>query len=256
VKLKAQIVELKAFLLNRNPNQHRVFSDSQIHRAEVKLDLTRKAATTTADKAFLPHNLNLRHMYFNCNYPLGIADISAEDMIDSDKAVFFLEMTNRDYGKTVRGCRCDEQGVYNKGSEKVNVLIGISGDPNNPMRWIDQWTGEGTTLVIYYRFICRVCDDLDQNFPGRSFCFTMDNLNSHKNPIILTEIVRRGHKYIFRAPYWAVDGAVEYVFNTMHTLLLMHYNELSTIDDLKNKLNQIFGNIPSFLPYFHHVGMV
>jgi len=249
---KSQLVEVKAFLYIRNQNNNNnniPFSDSQILRAEERLDLTRKAASTTAAKAFLPCNLQLRHMYFHNNYPLGIADINTDDMIDSDEAGFFLESTNRGYGKTVRGDRCDEEGAYDKCSEKLNVLCGICCDRNNPMRWIDTWTGEGTTIIKYYTFISRICDDLDNNYPGRSFCFTMDNLNSHKHPLVLNEILNRGHKCVFRAPYWAVDGAIEYVFNTMNTMLMIHYNELRTIGDLENN-NSVNSSKSSQVPFF------
>jgi len=176
---KAQLAEVKAFLFTRNQNNNDdPYSDSQIHRAETKLDLTRKSASTTAAKAYLPKNLQLRHMYFNCNYPLGIADIQTDDIIDSNEAGFFLESSNRRFGKTVRRDRCDEEGAYDKCSEKLNTLCGICGDRNNPMRWIETWIGEGTTIIRYYNFIVRICDDLALNDPGRSFCFTMDYLNA------------------------------------------------------------------------------
>jgi transposase len=32
-----------------------------------------------------------------------------------------------------------------------------------------------------------------------------------------------GHRYLFRAPYWSVDGPIEYVFNTIHTHLLSYF---------------------------------
>ena len=149
VSPKAQLAEVKAFLFTRNQNNNfNPYSDSQILRAEVKLDLTRKAASTTAAKAYLPRNLQLRYMYFNCNYPLGIADIQTDDIIDSNEAGFFLESSNRGFGKTIRGDRCDEEGAYDKCSEKMTVLCGICGDRHNPMRWIETWTGEGTTIII------------------------------------------------------------------------------------------------------------
>ena len=47
----------------------------------------------------------------------------------------------------------------------------------------------------------------------------MDNLNSHKKPMILNMIHNAGHDYVFRAPYWPADGTVEYVFNTIQTCL-------------------------------------
>ena len=99
-----------------------------------------------------------------------------------------------------------------------------------------------------------ILDDLEARYPGRSFCFTKDNLNVHKNPAVIFEIINRGHRIVFRAPYWAVDGAIEYVFNTIHTGLLTYYNEISTMDELLNSSLLIFGYIPSFRPYFQHVG--
>ena len=118
VRPKSQIIEVKAFLFNRDPIGNLPFSNSQIHRAETSLDLTRKAASTTAMKAYLPHNLQLCHNYFHCNYSLGIADQDTDDMIDLDEMGLFLESSNRNHGKTVRGTRCDQAGVYNRG-EKI-----------------------------------------------------------------------------------------------------------------------------------------
>ena len=82
----------------------------------------------------------------------------------------------------------------------------------------------------------------------------MDNLNVHKNPAVIMEIMNAGHRLVFRAPYWAVDGAIEYVFNTIHTGLLSYYNHVSTMEELSNCAALIFGNIPTFTPYFTHVG--
>lgn len=44
----------------------------------------------------------------------------------------------------------------------------------------------------------------------------MDNLNIHKQPMILDMIEDAGHRGVFCAPYWSCDGAIEYVFNTIH----------------------------------------
>jgi transposase len=41
--------------------------------------------------------------------------------------------------------------------------------------------------------------------------FTMDNLLTHRNAAIAQLIMSRGHLVIFRAPYYPVDGAIEYV---------------------------------------------
>ena len=125
--------------------------------------------------------------------------------------------------KAVSCLRCSQNGVYGRG-EKVNLLLAISGDDVTPMRWSEMWMDGGTTIMRFHTFIERILDDLDQRFPNRSFVFTMDNLSSHKNPLILNAILNAGHRYVFRAPYWPVDGAVEYVFNAIQTQLRIYFN--------------------------------
>ena len=105
-----------------------------------------------------------------------------------------------------------------------------------------------------YNFIDHIIDDLDQNHPGRSFVFTMDNLSAHKNPLVTNRILMAGHRYVFRAPYWPVDGAVEYVFNAIQSKLRIYFNRLETMDDLRNRINLTVGGIFSFYRYFEHVG--
>ncbi len=87
------------------------------------------------------------------------------------------------------------------------------------------------------------------------FCFTMDNLNIHHNPEILELITRAGHCYIFRAPYWSCDGAIEYVFNTIHLYLLFFYPKLQSMNGLEAVLENIIENdLDLFSVYFRHVG--
>ena len=253
---KARLYEVKAFVHSANP-ANTVYSDSQLFRAESKIGLTRKAASTTAEKAFLPINLAKRRNYFELNYPFGIADIDGRDVLDMDEMGLELEHQVRSFGKSAEGDRCSQKGAYNR-NQKLNTLACISGDDQLASRWIETWTGEGTTTLRFSNFIRRVIGDLDQMYPNheRSFCFTMDNLNAHKNPQIINMILTSGHKIVYRAPYYAVDGAIEYVFNTIHTLLEVHYNQIHDMDELVHTVEQIFANLGSFVPYFEHVGFV
>ena len=41
----------------------------------------------------------------------------------------------------------------------------------------------------------------------------------------------------------------------IHTSLLIVYNRLRDMEDLENKTRQIFNAIPTFTPYFVHIGM-
>jgi hypothetical protein len=62
---------------------------------------TRKASSTTCQRAFLPLNRYKRHIFWNHNYPLGQANVQMQDMIDVDEAGFKIESTNPGFGKTV-----------------------------------------------------------------------------------------------------------------------------------------------------------
>jgi hypothetical protein len=78
-----------------------------------------------------------------------------------------------------------------------------------------------------YTFIESIIDQLAINLPGRSFCFTIDNLNIHPSPVLLHMIASWDHRYLFRISYWSVDGPTEYVFNTTHTLLLQYFGTIN-----------------------------
>jgi hypothetical protein len=70
------------------------------------------------------------------------------------------------------------------------------------------WT-KATTIERFYEFIEGIMSDIKQNHPGRSFIIKMDNLSAHKNPLVKNWILMAGHRHIFCAPYWPVDGVVE-----------------------------------------------
>ena len=131
--------------------------------------------------------------------------------------------------------RCDQAGVYGIGS-KVTLLLAIAGDPVLTMRWWEMWRKGGTILDRVANFMQVVLDDLATNpqTARRRFVFTMDNLNVHKHPLIVNMISGAGHGLVFRAPYWPVDGAVEYVFNTIQTRLKSFVDQLTTVPDLEN----------------------
>ena len=186
------------------------------------------------------------------DYPNGIADVDVNDMIDLDEMVLFLESSNMKFGKTLRGLRADQQGKYNRGL-KMNFLAAICGDLNDPMRWHVDWIGQGTTVEIFLAFVERILRDLEERYLGRSLCITMDNLNVHYNPAVVNSILNGGHCLGFCTPYYAVNRAIEYVFNIIHTGLLSYYNELSTMDKLSNTTALIFNSIPTFTPYFVHM---
>jgi hypothetical protein len=125
--------------------------------------------------------------------------------------------------------------------------MAISADWNNNMAWRDIWPQEegGTDVYRVYTFFRRVIDRLTIDHPGRSFCFTMDNLNTHKNPMALSLITGKGH----------LDGPIKYTFNTIHTHLLSFFTQIRDLDQLENCfLIENIGDMGGFERYFFHVG--
>jgi hypothetical protein len=102
---KATIAECRVYLFNVDPIND-PFSSSQVHRAEKLLGLKRKAASTMADLAFLPWNMALREYYWTHPPPLGMRGVPIADIIDIDEAGFFLEHSDRKFGKTISSLRC------------------------------------------------------------------------------------------------------------------------------------------------------
>lgn len=244
----------KAFLVNMDPTLP-PFCSKAIVKAEKLLDLRRKASSTTCERAYWPRNLHKRRMFWEMDYPFGSRNIRTQDMIDMDESGFKIEHSNHNFGKTVSWLRCHFEGEYNR-DRKLNCMMGVSADRAYNMEWHDLWEQDegGTNLYRVWLFFDRIMDQLDRDWPGRSFCFTMDNLNIHHNPIILNRIIEKGHKYLFRAPYWSVDGPMEYVFNTIHTHLLQHFKEIGDLVVLENVLGQIIARLTNFIRYFLHVG--
>jgi transposase len=82
----------------------------------------------------------------------------------------------------------------------------------------------------------------------------MDNLTAHHHPAVIQLILGRGHNVVFRAPYYPVDGPIEYVFNTLQCTLSHRMFEIDNYQDLNNHLRAIIRNIDDFVPYFENVG--
>ena len=136
------------------------------------------------------------------------------------------------------------------------LLLAVRGDPANPDRWFDTWLEGGTTVDRFYLFIQRILNDLGPGRPGNVFTFTMDNLNAHTNNGVQALIFNAGHRLIFRAPYYPVDGAIEYIFNVIECALCIRLREIFNTADYIQNLCQIIVNLPDFSPFFRHVGFI
>jgi transposase len=235
------------------PGQRRLYSPSQITRAEAKMGLSRKAGSTTAMQAKLPRNIMKRWQFWNTNYPYGIADIARENLIDVDEAGIFLETCNRGMGKSTIGKRVRQEGPYGH-SEKWTLKFAIAGEGNQC--WTEMQQVAGTTIVDFALYIQMILDDLPQGNAQRRRCFIMDNLSSHVNGVITQIIHAAGHRIVFRAPYYPVDGPIEYSFNTVQQELNKRMYEIETHAQLQEGVLEIIGQMrqKGFGRYFEHCG--
>lgn len=174
--------------LHHSGGRVRFYQPSQISKAEDALGFSIKRASTTARQAMLAINRQLRYNYWYLPCPFGIADVPRSRIIDLDEAGLFLESSNRGRGKAHLIRRVREVGPYGH-SEKLNILVAILGEDPAPgqsaRRWVETWTEGGTTIVRFLAFILRILVSIGPGTPANWFCFTMDNLNTHRYELIL-----------------------------------------------------------------------
>ena len=84
----------------------------------------------------------------------------------------------------------------------------------------------------------------------------MDNLNSHKNDGVIALIHLYGHGVVYRAPYWPVDGAIEFIFNTLQSLMRARSYEINSENDLLASIYESIQSIDTFATYFENVGFI
>lgn len=255
---RATHAETNAFLWEAN-GRTRLYDPSQLSRAEQRLGLSMKRGSVTARQAMLPENLQKRWNYWNCAFPFGIADIRRRDIIDLDEAGIFVETCQRSRGKAATIARVRDIGAYGH-SERVNVLMAITGErqcerqDGTPNRWVRTWTQGGTTIEIFRMFVVEILDSIERGSPERRRVFTMDNLASHRNILIQQLIRSRGHRLVLRAPYYPVDGPIEYVFNTLQAALTLAMYRVDNRAQLEAELCAIIRLQTDYAKYFINCG--
>ena len=69
-------------------------------------------------------------------------------------------------------------------------------------------------------FVCKIIKDLKNlGLPGMRFYFLMDNLTSRQNQQMDALIIGAACQLVFKAPYYPIDGSIEYLFNTIQSIL-------------------------------------
>ena len=178
-----------------------------------------------------------------------------------DECGISMDVTvNRKYGKSYTGIRVKEEGPYQRG-EKWTLLLAICGEDaeegRDSRRWASVWLDGGTTVTRFLEFVQEILDAIGPATNDSFFVFTMDNLNAHRNPAILALIHLYGHGVVFRAPYWPVDGPIEFIFNTIQTLIRARLYQITSPEDLLvQAIYQSVASIDSFASYFVNCGFI
>ena len=132
--------------------------------------------------------------------------------------------------------------------------MAISGAPTGG-RW-RRFGVTGTNIITFNDFIQYVLASTGASTPGDQKYIIMDNLNKHHNALVLGEIRAAGHRYCFQAPYWPVNGPIEYIFNTIENALSYKMYEVKTVAELQTNVDIIIRNIPSFENCFTNVDYI
>jgi hypothetical protein len=105
---------------------------------------------------------------------------------------------------------------YGHSEENWNLLMEVCGRPGLLDRFVQLEQRPGTDIHFFYDFIYGITLQIGPGTPGNRRCFTMDNLAAHKHLLaVLNLIMTSGHRFDFQAPYYPVDGPIEYAFHTL-----------------------------------------
>jgi hypothetical protein len=77
--------------------------------------------------------------------------------------------------------------------------------------------------------------------------------SSHHNLQVAAMILTAGHRIAFRAPYYPIDGPIEFVFNAVQTYLAINCHLVQNNGtSLRHWTMNGIANIRSFVPYFNN----
>jgi hypothetical protein len=100
---KCTLDELRAWIFENDPSCIHILRAVEISRAETRRGITRKKGATDAFQAFTTANLQKRHLFWTCPYPLGVFGHPRATLVDFDECGLYMKKVNRPYGKTTHG---------------------------------------------------------------------------------------------------------------------------------------------------------
>lgn len=189
----------------------RLYTPSQISRAEDCLGLTRKRASTLALQALSPENIMRRHLFHTNGYPYGHIGTPVESFIDVDECGIMLEQCNRSYGKGYFGTRVTESGYYGRGKKfTITLAIGSTGE-----RWCCVERKAGTDIIDFVSFVQSIVGGISLDAYAGVRTIMMDNLSAHRSALVHQTVIASGQRLLYRPKYYPSDAPIEYVINTL-----------------------------------------
>jgi len=243
---KASAAEVAAFVFNHS-SVPRLYSSGQISQCEIDLGLTRKCASTTANQAFLPHNVWRRWLFWNTTFPTGITDSDIEDLLDIDETAIELNYCNRGVGKSFIAMRVNEAGNYER-TRKFTLILAVR--VNGPPIW--HFSEEsGTSGDTFSAFLA---EKVFPQISARRRTLLLDNLKAHFTPQVVNVVNDSIHRMLPRAAYRPCDGPVEYANNHLLTKMREQCYNLSTVDELVAAMPNLIGRISGMRETFEMCG--
>jgi hypothetical protein len=140
-------------------------------------------------------------------------------------------------------------------SKKTTFAMAIASGPcRSRSRWRKLSMRPGTDLQFFIDFIQEILNDIGPGTAHRRRCFIMDNLVTHHHPLISQMIITAGHRISYRAPYYPVDGPIEYVFNTIQQELGHRMHFIHDLPSLHAHISAVVASLYDFRQYFLHCG--
>lgn len=132
-------------------------------------------------------------MFWTSPLPYGVMNVPLISLIDVDECGIMLEGCNRHYGKAYFGARVIEKGHYGKGVKwTVTLAVAATGER---FCWVEEKAG--TTAAAFANFTQYILNGIDPGIYVGPRTILMDNLNSHRTPIIDQLITATGHQLIY-----------------------------------------------------------
>lgn len=136
-----------------------------------------------------PPNLGL------AKHQRGVRGVNHVSMICIDEALYYIDKSNRKYGRAFKGERPTETGQSRLGGQNIRVHVITAVDQLVGTIQTLVWIGASPNRAIYDLFVLSVTQHPSC---GRNRFFMMDNASWHSEASMANILLPLGHRYGFR----------------------------------------------------------